>query len=236
MPVPPAVVCTELYVLFQCSRSASVATFSLLGPLAMKIVSISSSSRCRSRMLVLHLFGTLEMVTRFAILLRAFGATNCFPSEFPSSKKTLVVSILNQFMTCLKTCSLTFVTCSWICLFTCAKCVSKSSIVVTRLALCCVCDHAHFTSCDSALFFDNILEVLRHILVLLFVVLGESLRHHLIVFFFLETQEHVSPTTLSLKSFPGSRCLATVLVLLEFSSILLSNLRFVSKKNILCAS
>ena len=74
--------------------------------------------------------------------------------------------------------------------------------MATRLALCCVCDHEQFMSFDIASFRNSILNVLR---------LWESFRHHVIC---LETQELVSPTTLSVKSFLGPRCLATVLVLL----------------------
>ena len=45
--------------------------------------------------------------------------------------------------------------------------------MVTRLALYCVCDHEHFMSFDIAKFFQDILDGLSNLLVLLGVVLWE---------------------------------------------------------------
>ena len=60
VPAPPTAVCIRQYVLFQGSRSASVGTFSLFGPLAMRSHSLTffggtfSFSRYRSRNLYLY--------------------------------------------------------------------------------------------------------------------------------------------------------------------------------------
>ena len=43
--------------------------------------------------------------------------------------------------------------------------------MATRLAVYCVCNHEHFMNFDIALLLNNLLEVLRNFLVLLFVVL-----------------------------------------------------------------
>ena len=45
--------------------------------------------------------------------------------------------------------------------------------MVASLALYCVCDHEHFMGFDVALLFNNILEVLRNLLVPFVIVLWE---------------------------------------------------------------
>ena len=122
---PPIVVCFKYHVLVQCSRSASVGTCSLScsvrntvpffyccfgDTFRLKLVSISVTFQISIKNAGLSLFlGTLERVTRFAIQSGALAATNCFPFGFPSYQTThaLVVSILKQFITCLRTGSLT---------------------------------------------------------------------------------------------------------------------------------
>ena len=69
---------------------------------------------------------------------------------------------------------------------------------------------------DIALSFNSILDVLRTLVVLLVIALWAKFRQYCICV--LETQEHVSSTSLSKSFFPGPRCLATFLVLLEFGS------------------
>ena len=75
----------------------------------------------------------------------------------------LVVRIF-EFMTFLKMCSLT-----WPLAPGFARphmqFVSNECMVVTRLALYCVCDHEHFMSFDIALLFNTFLDVLRNLLV-----------------------------------------------------------------------
>ena len=95
----------------------------------------------------------MEVVTRFVMQQGAFVATNCFPFGLPNSN----IKCARRE--------------SWICRFTSAICASP--IMVTRLALYCVCDHEHFMSFDIAKFFQDILDGLSNLLVLLGVVLWE---------------------------------------------------------------
>ena len=110
------------------------------------------------------------MVTRIVIQLRAVAATNCFSSGFPVLEtNAFVVSIWKKFMTFLKTCHFISSLAPGFA-HQHEQHVSKSFTMVTRLGLCCVCDHEHYMSFDVGVFFNQIIEVLRY---LLFAVLWE---------------------------------------------------------------
>ena len=145
LPAPPAVVCFKYHVFDQ--RSAAAATCSLFG--FCKMVSLIYFS-LRQKLV------TEDSVDTFCLSdIARFLKTNA-----------LVVSMLKQFTTFLKTFCLYFATRHKKNKSTFARCVSWSCVIVTRLALHCVCDHEKFKNFKIALFFNNVLGILREILVL----------------------------------------------------------------------
>ena len=100
------------------------------------------------------------------------GAPSLQPMVFPLgfhrlATTALVVSILKQLMTFLRTCCFTSSLAPGSIKFTFAIFyVPWSCVIVTRLALYCICDHENFMSFEIALsFFDNVLRILRNLCV-----------------------------------------------------------------------
>ena len=89
---------------------------------------------------------------------------------------------------------LNHVTCSTKCKSIFATCVSWSCVIVTRHTVYCVCDHENFMSFQIVLFLNNVLGILRDLLVLLVAVFWKKTQPSICSC--LETQEHVSSMSL----------------------------------------
>ena len=163
-----------------------------------------SSSNSHEDSWFVFFLGTLEIVTRVAIQLGDFGASNCFLFGFHSSKnKCAHREYFQTIHDVLENLSFDFVTCSLgFLVHMCNTCVQRC-IMVTRLALYYDCDHEHFMTFKNALFLNNIPERFRKNL-------GAPCRRALgrippSFHSCLKTQELVSSTTLSMKYFPRPR-------------------------------
>ena len=146
---PPACVCLKEYVFNQWSRSAAVASCSLSGP------SLRGSGINRN-VFPLFFHSTFVMITRFVTQLGVFDATNCFPSR-PSLIEDKCVCCEQTETTddVLDNLFLYFVTCSKRKRSTFTIFVSKCCVIVTRLALYCVCDDENFYKLQDCLVLEQ---------------------------------------------------------------------------------
>ena len=99
---------------------------------------------------------TLVMPTRLVIQSGAFAAITCFPCGRSRLKRVLVVSTLKQSICdVLENLFLDFVTCSKNFESTFAVVSPRSCMLVTRLALYCVCDRENFMKLRDCLVLEQ---------------------------------------------------------------------------------